>query len=92
MKTIALALASLLLFSVAALAVDVEMVSVESSLLNKVGYDPEAKTLVVQMNNSSDRYVYADVPQSVFNGLMDAKSKGAFYVKKIKGQYPTTRK
>ena len=92
MKTIALALASVLLFSVAALAVDVEMVSVESSLLNKVGYDPEAKTLVVQMNNSSDRYVYSDVPQSVYDGLMDAPSKGSFYVKKIKGQYPTTRK
>ena len=92
MKTIALALASVLLFSVAALAADVEMTSVESSLLNKVGYDPEAKTLVVQMNNSSDRYFYSDVPQSVFNGLMDAKSKGAFYVKKIKGQYPMERK
>ena len=92
MKKIALALVSLLLFSLAALAADVEMVSVKSSLLNKVGYDPEAKTLVIQMNNSSDRYVYSDVPQSVYDGLMDAPSKGSFYVKKIKGQYPSQRK
>ena len=92
MKTIALALASLLLLSVAVLAADIEMTAVESSLLNKVGYDPEAKVLVVQMNNSSDRYFYSDVPQSVFDGLMDAPSKGSFYVKKIKGQYPVERK
>ena len=92
MKKIALALASLLFFSVAALAADVEMTPVESSLLNKVGYDPEAQTLVIQMNNSSDRYVYSDVPPAVFKNLMDAPSKGSFYVKKIKGQYPVDRK
>lgn len=92
MKTIALALASLLLLSAAAFAAEIEMTAVESSLLNKVGYDPEAKVLVVQMNNSSDRYFYSDVPQSVFDGLMDAPSKGSFYVKKIKGQYPSQRK
>ena len=45
MKKTALALASLLLFSLAALAAEIEMTSVESSLLNKVGYDPEAKVL-----------------------------------------------
>ena len=92
MKKIALALASLLLFSLAALAAEIEMTSVESSLLNKVGYDPEAKILVVQMNNSSDRYVYSDVPQSVYDNLMDAPSKGSFYVKKIKGKYAVERK
>lgn len=92
MKKIALALASLLLLSVAALAADVEMTSVESSLLNKVGYDSEAKVLVIQMNFSSDRYVYSDVPQTVYDGLMKADSKGSYYVKKIKGQYPSKRK
>lgn len=92
MKKIALALASLLLFSLAAVAAEIEMTSVESSLLHKVGYDPEAKVLVIQMNNSSDRYVYSDVPQSVFDDLLAAPSKGSFYVKKIKGHYPSRRK
>lgn len=92
MKKIALALASLLLLSVAARAAEIEMTPVESSLLNKVGYDPETKTLVIQMNNSSDRYVYSDVPRSVYENLMEASSKGSFYVKKIKGQYPSQRK
>ena len=92
MKKIALALVSLLLFSLAALAADVEMVSVKSSLLNKVGYDPEAKTLVVQMNNSSDRYVYSGVSQAVYDDLLAAHPKGSFYVKKIKGKYAVERK
>ena len=92
MKKIALALASLLLFSLAALAADVEMTAVQSSLLNKVGYDPEAKVLVIQMNNSSDRYFYSDVPPAVYKDLMGASSKGSFYVKKIKGKYAVERK
>ena len=92
MKTLALALASLLLVSFAARAAEIEMTSVESSLINKVGYDPETKTLVIQMNNSSDRYFYSDVPQATYDNLMDAPSKGSFYVKKIKGQYPSQRK
>ena len=92
MKKTALVLASLLILSVAARAAEIEMTSVESSLLDKVGYDPETKTLVIQMNNSSDRYVYSDVPPAVFKNLMDAPSKGSFYVKKIKGQYPVDRK
>lgn len=92
MKTIALALASLLLFSVAALAADIEWQSVESSLLNKVGYDPETQVLAIQMNYSSDVYLYQDVPESIYKGLLAADSKGRYYVKNIKGQFPTERK
>ncbi len=92
MKKIALALAFLLLFVLAAAAVDFDMQPVKSSLLNKVGYDPETKVLAVQMNYSSDVYLYQDVPQSVFDGLLAADSKGSYYVKNIKGKYPTERK
>ena len=92
MKKIALVLASLMFFSVVAFAADIEMKSVKSSLLDKVGYDPEAKVLAVQMNYSSDVYLYQNVPQDIFDDLLAADSKGAFYVKKIKGQYKTERK
>ena len=92
MKKIALVLASLMLFSAVAFAADIEMQSVKSSLLDKVGYDPEAKVLAVQMNYSSDVYLYQNVPQDIFDDLLAADSKGAFYVKKIKGQYKTERK
>lgn len=92
MKKIALVLASLMVFSAVAFAADIEMQSVKSSLLDKVGYDPEAKVLAVQMNYSSDVYLYQNVPQEIFDDLLAADSKGAFYVKKIKGQYKTERK
>lgn len=92
MKKIALVLASLMFFSVVAFAADIEMKSVKSSLLDKVGYDPEAKVLAVQMNYSSDVYLYQDVPQDIFDDLLAAESKGGFYVKNIKGKYKTERK
>ena len=92
MKKIALVLAALMVFSAVAFAADIEMQSVKSSLLDKVGYDPEAKVLAVQMSYSSDVYLYRDVPVDVFDDLLAADSKGAYYVKHIKGKYKTERK
>ena len=92
MKKIALVLAALMVFSAVAFAADIEMRSVKSSLIDKVGYDPEAKVLAVQMNYSSDVYLYQDVPQDIFDDLLAAESKGGFYVKNIKGKYKTERK
>ena len=92
MKKIALVLAALMVFSAVAFAADIEMQSVKSSLLDKVGYDPEAKVLAVQMNYSSDVYLYQKVPQDIFDDLLAADSKGAYYVKHIKGKYKTERK
>ena len=92
MKKIALVLAALMVFSAVAFAADIEMQSVKSSLLDKVGYDPEAKVLAVQMNYSSDVYLYQNVPMDIFDDLLAADSKGAYYVKHIKGKYKTERK
>jgi len=92
MKKIALVLVSLLLFTAAAFAADIEMQAVESSLIDQVGYDAEAKVLAIQMNNSSDTYYYQDVPQSIFENLLAADSKGRYYVKNIKGKFKTERK
>ena len=92
MKKIALVLASLMVFSAVAFAADIEMQSVKSSLLDKVGYDPEAKVLAVQMKYSSDVYLYQNVPMDIFDDLLAADSKGAYYVKNIKGKYKTERK
>ena len=43
------------------------------------------------MVNSSDIYTYLNVPQSVYDGLMAAESKGAYYVRNIKGQFETDK-
>ena len=90
MKKFALILAVLLVGSVAAWAVDIEMQTVESSFLQKVGYDAATQTLAVQMVNSSDIYTYLNVPQSVYDGLMAAESR-AHTTFNIKGQFETDK-
>jgi len=92
MKKIALVLVSLMLLAAAAFAADIEMKTVKSSFLSKVGYDPKEKVLAIQMINNSDTYLYKNVPLSLYDDLLAAESKGAFYVKKIKGKFPTERK
>lgn len=87
MKTIALILMFLMVFTAAVSAADMEMQTVKSSLLDKVGYDAETKTLVIHMLNSLDVYTYKDVPQSIYDGLIDADSKGTYFVDKIKGKF-----
>jgi hypothetical protein len=87
MKTTAFALACLLIFAAAGFAAEPVMQDVESSLIDKIGYDAETQTLSVQMNNSSDLYVYERVPQAVFDDFLAADSKGAFFVHNIKGKY-----
>ena len=89
MKKIALVLLSLMIFTAAALAVD--LLPVESSLIAKAGYDPAAQTLAIQLVNSSDVYTYQAVPQAVYDSFLAAESKGAFYVKSIKGQFKTDK-
>lgn len=87
MKTTALILISLMLLAVVASAAELDMKSVDSSLLDKVGYDSATHTLVIQMLNSSDIYTYLDVPESIYLGLLAADSKGAYFVKHLKGKF-----
>lgn len=68
-----------------------ERTSVESSNLHSIGYDPGAKTLAIQFwsGRGDNRtpgtvYHYFDVPQSVFDGLKAAKSKGEYFDREIK--------
>ncbi len=75
------------MFTGAVLAADMDMKSVKSSLLDKVGYDNATQTLVIQMVNSSDIYTYIDVPQNIYDSLLAADSKGTYFVEKIKGKF-----
>ena len=60
------------------------LIPVRSSAIRAVGYD--GYTLVVVFHNSG-RYDHPGVPESVFNGLMRASSKGAYYNHYIRGRY-----
>lgn len=61
------------------------MMHVDSSNLSAVGYD--GTTLRIQFH-SGRTYDYSGVPESVYNGLMSASSKGKYHAAHIKNAYP----
>lgn len=77
---------------VAAAAFAAEEVQLESSWLERAGYDAESQTLTIRMKNSSDMYEFHGVPEEVYREFLDADSKGAFFATKIQNEYPTIRR
>lgn len=65
--------------------VSVTLVSVNSSCIRAVGYD--GQTLAVQFTTSVKIYTHHGVPYSVYVGLMQAGSMGAYYSRHIRGRY-----
>jgi hypothetical protein len=63
----------------------VTLVSVNSSCIRAVGYD--GQTLAVQFTTSVKIYTHHGVPYSVYVGLMQAGSMGAYYSRHIRGRY-----
>lgn len=61
-------------------------IPVESSNLERVRYLAETMTLEIQFKDGSV-YQYFDVPETVFNELLAAESKGKFLHQQIKGFY-----
>lgn len=47
--------------------------------------------LELEFVSDSSVYRYYDVPESIYQGLMDADSAGRFYNQTIRGQYPSRR-
>lgn len=64
--------------------------AVSSSNVAEVGYDPDTLTLEVAFQ-SGDVYQYFDVPESVYQQLMQASSIGAFLNQQIKNSYRYAR-
>ena len=60
---------------------------VESSLIRSVGYAPTASILEVELAESGRVYRYFDVPYSLFEELMAAESKGAYFNDHIRDMY-----
>lgn len=59
---------------------------VESSMLAAIGYDPDLKALVV-LYNSGKAYQYQGVPEDVFQGLINASSKGRYMLDHVIDHY-----
>ena len=59
---------------------------VVSSAIDSVGYDELSETLEIEFC-SGGVYQYYDVPESVYEELMDAASIGSFFHEHIRGIY-----
>lgn len=64
----------------------VDMIYVDSSNLQACGYDRDAMELHVLFLDSGE-YIYSDVPEFVFDELMNAASKGSYLNRSIKPNY-----
>ena len=67
-----------------------EMIYVDSSNIEAIGYDENAQELHVQFL-SGGYYVYHEVPREIFDNIMAAPSKGSYLNREIKGVYRYTK-
>jgi hypothetical protein len=60
--------------------------AVNSTTLRTVGYDAERQLLQIEFQNRS-LYQYFDVPAAVYEALMQAPSKGAYFNRSIRQRF-----
>lgn len=63
-----------------------ERIPVDSSNIASIGYDEDTNTLEIEFHNGGV-YQYFDVPFDVYDGMMEAGSKGQYLAQQIKGQF-----
>lgn len=68
----------------------VNMISVSSSNVESVGYDQENQIIYVRFLNGA-LYIYKNVNQNEFDGLVNAPSVGSYLHRNIKNVYPYER-
>lgn len=66
------------------------MTIVSSSLIESVGYDKEGRKLFVKFH-SGPSYIYEEVGPEAYQDLLAAPSVGRFFLKEIKGVYPSKK-
>lgn len=63
-----------------------QMIPVQSSNIDSVGYDPTTEMLTVRFA-SGRTYVVEAFPPGAYDDFMSAGSKGSFYANEIRNQY-----
>jgi len=63
-----------------------DRIPVDSSNISSIGFDEETSTLEVEFHGGAV-YQYFDVPLNVYEGLLNAGSKGQYLAQHIKGYY-----
>jgi hypothetical protein len=65
-------------------------IPVRSTNIAEVGYDPLECRLEIRFRGGRT-YEYLNVPVQVFEGLLNASSKGSYFYRRIRGRYATRR-
>lgn len=63
-----------------------ERIPVASSNIASIGFDEDSSTLEIEFLSGAV-YQYFDVPFPVYEGLIEADSKGQYLAQHIKGKY-----
>jgi lysyl-tRNA synthetase class 2 len=63
-----------------------KIIAVDSTSLRAVGYDAERQLLQIEFQNRSI-YQYFEVPATVYQELMQAPSKGAYFNQSIRPRF-----
>jgi len=60
-------------------------IPIDSSMIEAAAYDNDSKTLYLQYANTGKVFAYEDVPEDIFQELLNADSVGRFVRSEIKG-------
>jgi len=60
--------------------------AVDSSNIASIGYDAKSQTLEIEFLNGGV-YQYFDVPNQIYEAMMNASSHGQYLAQNIKGNY-----
>ncbi len=63
-----------------------DMIRVSSSAITAVGYDPSTGRMKIRFTQGHT-YDFCRVPEHVFQGLLNARSKGGYYNDHIRDRY-----
>ena len=63
-----------------------EFIQIESSHLTEARYNKESRELEIKFRNGY-HYLYFEVPESVYKGLMESESKGSYFHRFIKEKF-----
>jgi hypothetical protein len=66
-------------------------ISVSSSNIASVGYAPVSRVLEIEFLSKGSVYQYYLVPELVYIQLMNASSKGSYFIDHIRDKYNTRK-
>ena len=59
----------------------------KSSVIERVAFDEEARVLAIWFRQTG-KYLYYDVPRSIYEAICTTGSAGAYFNSSIKGRFP----